>query len=272
MRRTSALTDPDSLPSSSRPTSPLLRSQSRLSTSTASTGPLSPGSNHANGFEAHHQRVTSRPLTLASSGPSQAQIETLENERREALKTAEEARQAQVESEKALRVAQGRFEELRKRLEERESRVRALETASVDVEASAQDGEEVQRRMEELTLRLAEVEVAKAAAEQRAEDIKAEATERQAAGEQGLRLDLEQKFDAERQSLEAQLEQLREAGQALCSMYEGTNRRFRIRSDRNRNRPTASSNRSGPGHRRARQILRGSDGQGHAVGRRHGLA
>ena len=129
----------------------------------------------------------------------------------------EEAKYAQGEAEKALKSSQGRFEELRLRLEESEKRAKE----SALSEREGRDGGE--ERVRELEISLDEQ---KELVRQLEERLKVEMSKIKEEGEEELKR-VKAQMEAgqtaamqEKEELTGQLEQLREAGQALCGVYE----------------------------------------------------
>lgn len=137
-----------------------------------------------------------------------------------AIKRAEDARLAQSEAEKSAKTAQVRFEELRLRLESSEARCVGLEAAAAERggEATRLKGE-ADGRLRELEGKLIEAERARRELTEAKEESRSRANEIGS----GLKRELEEAramFGTERAELTAQIDQLREAGQALCGVYE----------------------------------------------------
>lgn len=153
--------------------------------------------------------------------------DVLEAEKMAAVRSAEEARLAQLEAERSLKQSLARFEEMRKRWEESEAQIKSM-TADRALKAStsadqADTERQSKRRIVELEAELDKVNQQcselfnRIETELEVERLAKESALRQAREEQDKQLSAAQQ---EREELQSQLEQLREAGQALCGVYE----------------------------------------------------
>ena len=165
--------------------------------------------------------------TAAELAEATREIESLQADKLMAEKIAEDARSTQLDAERALKASEARFEEMRLRLEASERRIKEMDSA---LKLGATVGDENVKAEAEARSRVAELEeqlamMEQATAARQVSDTASTQSEHSKLTEQLAAMKAE--HDAaqaqaakEKEELTAQLDQLREAGQALCGVYE----------------------------------------------------